>query len=128
MVLCCLIKNEILTDLYHSVVMLERKPESTPFARNRHSWRTCIQLYINLRMPSPNFRSSLHNNHLTMHRTTFSCVYTTGTLWMRYSALLRCVSCDFCIDMGLPDTTGLGRARCFPGGWAVPSRTIREEC
>lgn len=119
-------KNEILTDLYHSVVVLQRKPQSTPFARNRYAWGASIQLYINLRMSSPDFRSSLHIKHLTMHRTTASCVYTTGTLWMRYSALLRCVSCDFCMDVGLLDKRGLGLARCFPSRWVVPLRITLE--
>lgn len=71
------------------MVGVERITNAAPFARDGLSGGAGVQLDVDLRMAGTDFSSSLNYESTTRQRTTESLEYTTGTLWMRYSPLLR---------------------------------------
>jgi hypothetical protein len=78
------------------------------------SWVASVQLDIDLRMTRTYLYASLNLIFFTMHLTVELSEYTTGVLWMRYSALLRWVYCDFCLEQTILSEKDLEFARCFP--------------
>jgi hypothetical protein len=71
-----------------SVVMPKAIADSAPLAGDG-SLISSVKLYVDLRMSSADLCSSLNKGIITKQRTTDSSVYTTGTLWIRYYALLK---------------------------------------
>ena len=106
--------------------MSEAVTNSAPLAGN-WSLISSVQLDVDLRMSSTDLCSSLIGWIITKQRTTESFVYTTGTLWMRYSPLLRWVSWDFLINNPILYMWDREFSRYFALRWLFRSPSTQEE-
>ena len=110
------------------MMMFESVAHSTIFARNWFSWIASVQLNVYLRMSRADLYSSLHRQKITTHLATELSTYTTGTLWIKYSPLLRWVYTDFWLVLFVPSESDLEFARCCPWALLFFPGTLREYC